>query len=634
MRATTWNVLCEAATWTRVRALMFAPLAAVALGLSACGDGGGIILTPPDDNPPPAACTGTTCGEVRIALTDGDGDFLSYAVDVVSLKLEKSNGTRVEALPTRQRVDFADLVDVSEFVTAATIPNGTYVKATIRLDYSDAEVTVESAGEPVAATVVDEDGNPLGVVDVEVTLDNANRVLIAPGTPRLLQLDFDLAATHDVDLATLPAAVTADPFLVASIEPLDARDFRVRGPLDSVDEAAGSYVVDLRPFNHPDARLGKVTVNTTADTTFEVDGAALDQAAGLAAMNALPDDAPTVALGTYDVDARSFTADRVLAGDSVPGADLDGIIGNVVAREGNDLFVRGGTLVRTDGEMTFARGEIRVRLGADTVVHEDGFDGTLGLDAISVGQRITALGSASASDTDPVLDATAGRVRLHRTHLSGTVVRTNTGQMDLDLFAIDGRDPAIFDFTGTGISPASDADPANYEVDTGSLDLDAFEPGEPARAFGFVTAFGAAPPDFEASALVDFDELRALLGLGWGAGGTSAPFLSMGENGFVIDTGNPDLGARHFVRIGPRFFDLTQLASPVTIEPVDSGRAVYAVVQRFRVDVFRDFGDFALRVNNLLIGGANMRSLTARGSFDEDDATLEANYVAVSFTAP
>ena len=219
-----------------------------------------------------------------IGLTDAEGDFLSYAVDVVSIKLEKANGDTVQALPTRQRVDFADLVNVTEFVTSATIPNGTYVGATVRLDYSDAEVSVEVAGIPTPASVVDENGDSLGVVDVQLQLENANHIVVAPGTPALLQLDFDLAATHVVNPLTNPVTATLDPVLVATIVPLDDREFRLRGPLVSVDEAAGSYIADIRPFNHPTAKNGQLTVLTTATTAFEVDGDELDQADALAAM--------------------------------------------------------------------------------------------------------------------------------------------------------------------------------------------------------------------------------------------------------------------------------------------------------------------------------------------------------------
>jgi len=83
-------------------------------------------------------------------MTDADGDFLSYSVDVVSLSLTKADGTVVQTLPVRQRVDFAELVDLTELVTAATIPNGACTDASIRPDYATAEVSVEVNGAPVA----------------------------------------------------------------------------------------------------------------------------------------------------------------------------------------------------------------------------------------------------------------------------------------------------------------------------------------------------------------------------------------------------------------------------------------------------------------------------------------------------
>ncbi len=634
MRLLAPTCLCETSAWTRMRALCIAPLAATLLVLSACGDGGGAILTPGGGgNNPPPDCDGATCGEVVIGLTDAEGDFLSYAVDVVSIKLEKANGDTVEALPTRQRVDFADLVNVTEFVTAATIPNGTYVGATVRLDYSDAEVSVEVLGIPTPTSVVDENGDSLGVVDVELQLEDTNHIVVASGTPALLQLDFDLAATHVVNPLTTPVTATLDPVLVATIVPLDSREFRLRGPLVSVDEAAGSYIADIRPFNHPTAKNGQLTVLTTADTAFEVDGDELDQADGLAAMADLGADTPTVAHGVYDVDAHTFTADRVLAGDSVPGATFDGVIGNVTARNGNELTVRGGTVIRTDDSVVFARGDITVDIGPNTVVTKEGDVGAaLDIDAISVGQRISALGTATSSDVNPTLDATASRVRLQLTHLTGTVVDTNTGELTLDLFAIDGRNPLFFDFDGTGGSISTDADPQNYQVATGVLDINDFEVDDSARAFGFMTAFDAAPPDFDASTIVHGDDIRALLGIGWGFGGTDAPFSSMGRDGFIVDVANTDLGLRRFLQVGPRIVDIKTLASPIRVEPAVEGRTLYAATRDREVRVFTDFEAYAEHVNNLLTGGSNMRALTARGSFDVDSTTLTANYVSIIFT--
>ena len=103
--------LCETSVWARLRALLIVP---VLLALAACGGGGGSM--PPVAN---QGCDAATCGTLLVGLTDADGDFLSYSVDVVSLSLRKADGTVVQALPTRQRVDFAGLVDLTELVTAA-----------------------------------------------------------------------------------------------------------------------------------------------------------------------------------------------------------------------------------------------------------------------------------------------------------------------------------------------------------------------------------------------------------------------------------------------------------------------------------------------------------------------------------
>jgi hypothetical protein len=46
--------------------------------------------------------------------------------------------------------------------------------------------------------------------------------------------------------------------------------------------------------------------------------------------------------------------------------------------------------------------------------------------------------------------------------------------------------------------------------------------------------------------------------------------------------------------------------------------------------VYRDFARFAERVAELLGGGSKMHGLYARGVFEPDATTLEANYVVVS----
>ena len=608
-----------------LRQSVWSPLFALSLVVAGCGGGGGSG----ESNNTAQGCDATSCGQVYIGMTDADGDFLSYTVDVVSLTLGKANGAVVDTLPVATRVDFAQLVDLSEFVTAATIPNGAYVEGRIRLDYTNAEVTVEVAGQPREARVVDANGQPLGAVDLDIRLDNRNHVLIAPGRPAFLQLDFDLAASHSVDINATPVTAVAEPFIVASVEPVDEKELRVRGPLVSVDTAASSYVIDVRPFHHMSARLGQLTVMTTADTAFEIDGTAYTGADGLAALAQSPAGTPTVAFGALTLATRDFTAERVHAGTSVPGPRFDVVWGNVTARDGDTLTVRGATLIRRSGSVVFKRDDIKVLVGPDTLVTRDGRGGgDLTEDAISVGQRIHAFGQVSETNDQTSLDASAGRVRLHLTHLSGTVVSSGPGALALDLFSIDGRRPAIFDFSGTGTAPDSDADPGNYEIATGTLDLDRLMAGSPARVFGFVTPFGAAPPDFEGRTVVDFQEVRAWLAVGWGIDGTSAPFLSIGDSGLVIDHANPDIGARHFIAIGPMLIDVTALGTPPTVVGA-SGRVLFAIGEPRRVEVFSEFARFAEALSEKLAGGQKALAINAHGRFDTGSTTFTANYVSV-----
>ncbi|HEY7377343.1 MAG TPA: DUF4382 domain-containing protein [Steroidobacteraceae bacterium] len=607
-------------------------LLALALVLGGCGGGGG-MNSGGTTTPPAQGCGASDCGPLLVAITDADGDFLSYSVDVQSLTLKKADGSVVQTLPVTTRVDFAQLVDLTEFVTAATIPNGTYVQGTLRLDYTNAEVTVEVNGEPRAAKVVDQNGQPLGVVDVDIMLDNRNHVVITPGRPALLQLDFDLAASHTVDITTDPVTATAQPFVVASLEPVDQKELRVRGPLVSVDSAGNSYTVDVRPFDLRDARLGQFTVHTTSTTAFEVDGQTFTGEAGLDALAQDGVGTATVAFGTLDVPNRSFTAERVRAGTSVAGSQFDVLAGNVTARNGDTLTVRGGTMIRRSGSVTFIRDDITLIVGPDTKVIRDGEMGNApGAEAISVGQRIRAFGTATNNGTQVTLDAQQGRVRLETTRLLGTVISTSPGNLALDLDSIDGRRVSIFDFTGTGSAPDTNADPTNYEVTTGNLDLSRLTDGSPARVFGLVTPFGAAPPDFTGRTLVDFQDVTALLGIGWGLTGTAAPFLSMDAQSIVIDNANANLGPRHFIAIGPRLIDIETLPTAPTIKPVD-GNGLYAIGQPRRVEVFSDFAEFTARLSEKLAAGSKALAMNASGSFDAATSTLSARHVNVILSA-
>jgi len=625
--------------WTRSALL---PL--LLLGLAACGGGAGTtetVETPPPtaaaDCDPANAATHGECGTVLLGLTDADGDFLSYTVDVVSLTLETANGRIVETLPRASRIDFTEYVDLTELLSVATVPPATYVAGAITLDYSDAEIVVEENGAAKEAVVVDETGAPLAENTLDIRLDERKRLVVTRGRPAFLQLDFDLEASHRVDLSADPALAVAETFIVAEISPVDEKTLRVRGPVLSVDTTAMSYTVAVRPFHLRDGDFGRVTVNTSESTTFEIDGVEYEGSAGIEALAAAdeanPDERlPSVALGTLDVGERQFTAERVLAGDSVPGTGLDTVVGSVIARSGTSLTIRGATLVPSERRAYF-RDDVLVEIGDATEVFKDGArDIALSISDISVGQRITVRGQLAADDSDaatPMLDATEGTARLHLTRVSGLLNDVVPGEVSANLMNINRRPVELFDFAGTGMSPAEDADPANYQIATAELSIDAFASGEAFVAKGFPTAFGTAAPDFDARTLIDFTEVRSKLGIGWGEAGTAAPFLSIAADGLVLDNQNTDIGERKFIKQGPVLIDLTELPSGTTLLPPETGRTLYSIKSSDSIRLYSDFAEFVADLGQSLDGATLARSMHAHGHYDANSNVFTASKIGV-----
>ncbi|MDJ0760716.1 MAG: hypothetical protein QNJ19_15070 [Woeseiaceae bacterium] len=612
--------------------LLIAPLVLVA-----CGGGGSSETSVP---PVAAVCdpanpaTHDECGTVLLGLTDADGDFLNYTVDVVSLTLQTANGRVIETLPRSTRINFAEYVDLTELFTVATVPPATYVGGSITLDYSEAEVFVEENGEAREATVIDDEGAELTQATLSVSLSNRDRLIVTRGRPAFLQLDFDLEASHIVDLTPVEATAEAEPFILAEVTPVDEKTIRVRGPVVEVAVDAMSYTVAVRPFRDRDGDFGRATVNVTDDTEFEVNGEMSGGVAGLEALAAAGAGTPSIALGVLNVQAREFTAERVLAGSSVPGIDRDAVKGNIIARNGNFLTIRGATIIPSDRRAHF-HDDVVVEVSENTRVFKDGErDAAVTIDDLSIGQRVTVRGnqpvpSVDANAPDILFDATEGAVRMHLTRLSGVVNEVVSGETSIDLQSIDRRRVSIFDFSGTGTSPDTDADPDNYQVVTGPITLSNFAEGKPIVAKGFPTAFGFAPPDFMGRTVIDFTDVRSKLGIGWGAEGTVAPFLSIGTDGLVIDNQNPDIDVRKYIKQGPVLIDLTELPSGTTIVPRETDRMLFSIKSGDSIRLYSDFGDFIDDLSTSLDGATAARSMHAVGMYDAGSNVFTAAKIGI-----
>jgi len=161
----------------------------VALTMAGCSGGG-------DSGSGTSSAASATNGQALVSMTDAAGDLLSYLVDVKSLTLTRRDGTIVETLPLTTRVNFADYVSMTEFLSPPRFPPGSYVSASLRLDFSAADLEVEGAtGNAVSvpvANIRDGRGNPITTLDVAVTFDNRRAVVISPGISAHLTLDFNL----------------------------------------------------------------------------------------------------------------------------------------------------------------------------------------------------------------------------------------------------------------------------------------------------------------------------------------------------------------------------------------------------------------------------------------------------------
>ena len=583
--------------------------------LAACGGGGGGS----DDG---SSSGSNDDGELTIALTDAPGDFETYAVDVVSLKLTRQDGAVIETLPLTPRVDFAQYVEDTEFLTAATVPSGIYTHVEMVLDYNNADIRVDDGSNIIPVTAQDKNGSPISTLNMNVQFPALKRLIIAPGIPAHVTLDFDLKASNDVDLTA--QTVTVDPLLIAEANPQTPKIHRARGPLISVDTQNDSFRIHIRPFVHVRGQFGRLNVFTDASTYFEIDGMEYTGSAGIAALDTKPVATAIVIEGDWVVGTRRFKAREVYAGSSVAYGTKDVVRGSVVARSGDVLTVRGASLVRADGTLIF-NDNVTVTLANSTIITKQR-NGSANKDDISVGQRVLVMGTLGPDLNNPSLDASQGLARMLFTDLAATVNVVNPGQLVLDVQRINGRNIALYDFSGTGGSNP-DSDGANYRVDTGSLSLAGINTGTPVRVRGFVVPFGlAATDDFTAQTVVNLDTVPGLMLVDWNPA-TAAPFISIDNASAVINMAGAG-NWHHLYRYGV-VTDLTTLVGNPTLQPPGND-GLYAIHQNGTIQLYTRYDSFVSGVNNKL-AIANANGLGSIGTWSTSTETLTTSRIAIRF---
>ena len=605
-----------------------------------------------------ASCGGSSTsapGTPVVTVSDTSGDFASYRVTISQIQLTNTDGTAWSLPLAPQVVDLAALTDISELLEAPAVPSGTYKSATLTLDYTNASIWVN--GQAVAANVVPASGSgAIGLTTVTITFDPSNQLTITAGKSTHVALDIDLAASNSIDTSGSTPTVTVRPYAVMRPAAADATLMRVRGVLVTVQTASSNYVINTRPLTdpvvaNPNPPVGAVTVSTDANTYFNVDGTAYTGAAGLAAMAAFTTNtAPVAAYGTLgDLSGikPGFHATAVYAGTSLETL-ADHITGIVSARSGNTLTVHGAHLYQRLGAVCSVYSNsffnnATVTIGNATTVSQDGIMASgLTPASISIGQQLDVSGQCSVDSSGNLsLDAatctvsgtvTPCQVRLAPTRIWGTLSSATSGSAVLDVLTLGDLAPAGFNFAGTG-NPA--ANPAAYAVSTGTLDESSVAAGTLLQVDGLVTPFGAAPPDFTASAIALGSATEQRLVVEWVNGGATAPFSSASSTGLVVDLGNANLGTIHYIRTGPATLDLKSLpVSPmITTTGADQSNLQLSIgnsTLSSGISVFGSASAFASALSSTFSGTNKIYRLVAVGQFNSAANTFVASRISVA----
>lgn len=607
----------------RLRAPFMLAALAAAVSVASCGGGGS------SGSGGSAGAAGQ--GQLQVAITDAPGDFLAYDVKIDSITLKSANGAEVQTIPIASRIDFTQYTDLTELFNVLTVPAGTYTEVALNLDFSDAEILIEgNAGEEIVPDVVGEDGVPVSTVALQLQFPEGEALQVRAGQTAQLSIDFDLAASNEVDVDN--EIVTVGPVLFATPSLDETREHRVRGLLDSVNEADHSFAVDLLPLYLRRGDFGEARVQADADTVWLIDGVEYEGLDGTAALAALGEDAPIIVLGSVSDDRDVIVANHVYAGSSVPWVGREAVQGVVIARDEDQLTVRGRVIEVGDDEVEFSRFEnVTIDLSAGTEVTRQVLDDTgLDVDAISVGQRVTVFGDlAEEEDGDFAMDASSGHVHMEMNQVEGTV--TARAPFVLDLEKINGRSPGIFDFTGTGDSVLEDVDPTDFEIATGPLSLANIDAEDFVKVRGYFNQYGAAPVDFVAQTIVDpnqyfGDRLLAY----WNPSRNTDAILSIDDGSIELNTDEDQHGVL-FVEVSDNG---VVAADPLSLRLVADqdglGRFAVKAFRDHEIDVFHEFETFEALVSERADDGQKLVGIEATGRYNEVDGTFEvSNAVAV-----
>jgi hypothetical protein len=568
--------------------------------------------------------------------------YASYIVVIDSIVLTRSDNTAYTAVGTPEVVDLTQIHNIAELWSSGAIPNGTYVAATITVDYTpisaggSSEIAVREGDVAVTANVLDA-ATKLAPATYAITVefDPANQPTITPTfastSAALMALDIDVPGSGYIDTSTAIPTVYVRPYITIGHQPSDTKLIRVRGPLANSSVNVDTYTVFIRPFYDEANNLGQLTLFSQPTTVYTLNGLGYVGNSGLNALSVLSAGSTvTAGFTTFQPDynplngafAGRFNLQYVVAGSSLEDIYTNGISGDVIARHGNTLTLRGSTIIFTTNDtFGYEVADCDVLLGADTIVTADNNPLLKNLteSSIAVGDHITARGNytqvaagqcgVSLFGVPVELDSTGtaatntGSVRLQQDEAFGTLVSSAAGSLVMNLESIDYWPAAAYNFAGNGTTTPA---PAAFSVDTEGLALPpGTAPGDPIWLSGYASHFGEAPPDYLSFALNNELSVQtaggslggavpttpgsggcgigsqvcdpAVLTVLWTAPpGATAPFTTFSNEAMVINLANAEIKAAT-IQIGSETIAMESLpSSPVIVPTPNATTATFA----------------------------------------------------------
>jgi hypothetical protein len=608
-------------------------------------------------------------GTPVVTLTTERGHFTSYIVNIDQIYVTRQDGTIGYLSTVNLRADLAQISNFVNLMDAPAVQEGTYVSATIILDYSAPYITVDASGQAGSTTLIDvQTGTSPTTQTLTINFDPNHPLVIGNQTSSLVNFNIDLEASNTIDFSKgLPATVTIHPVVSVTATPVYQKPVFSRGIFVFADTANNNFVMNTRQLHDvvTNQTFGALKIVPSAQAYWNINGVAFSGSAGLAALAKLQSQTASLQVGVVGTGPGTgtpfsdlsgvtpvFNATEVYVGTSLESTIQDHIMGIVSGISGNTLTVLGAELVDRLGNPGFAQA-IPVTVGSSTIISEDGNASfTPALNAISVGQFINVSGVVTYltdGSTNPAsLDATAGQVRLQPTTLWGTLISQTPGTANVILDWVENYEPTSSNISFKGTGSSVDASITNYVINTGSLSVSPSPSGAlfPSlyQFVGTANTFGQGPPYFNATSVTPASSLPQQLILEWVGGGSSNPFTSVGANGLYVNLQDPDLtgtGAVHVLKNDPggatQQVDVLSLPNPNNAKlSIVPSTASPATANLFTVGnivnglyVFNDPTNFANRVLSNIGAAALTHKLVATGQYDPTTGAFTATNIEI-----